>query len=92
VKRPIDGLVFHRPKATRIMEGHSVLRRGKHKLMLFWTDDRKVKKTELYDLSQDIGETHDLSEQMPDKTAQMKSDLLAYLNQVELLSGSFGFE
>jgi hypothetical protein len=42
-----------------------------------------LKRTELYDLSKDIGEKNDLSEKMPQKTAELKKILLDYLESVK---------
>ncbi|MFI4910829.1 MAG: sulfatase [Sedimentisphaeraceae bacterium JB056] len=83
-KRPNDGLVFHRPKPARdTVEGQSAYRQGNYKLMLFWTREGDLKRTELYDLSKDIGEENDLSEKMPQKTAELKKILLDYLESVK---------
>jgi arylsulfatase A-like enzyme len=81
--RPYEGLFFHRPnpKSNRI-GGHSAYRTGKYKLLVFWTDDRELKRTELYDLDSDIAEESDLSERMPEKTRELQNKLIEYLNEV----------
>jgi arylsulfatase A-like enzyme len=52
----------------------SVIRRGNHKLIHFFEDDV----WELYDLEADIGESHDLSEEMPERTAELREALEAW--------------
>ncbi len=49
----------------------SAIRRGKHKLLTFYEDDR----IELYDLSSDISEQHDLSQSKPKITMDLKEKL-----------------
>ena len=56
----------------------SALRRGSHKLLYFYEDDRQ----ELYNLQVDPGETRDLSGTFPEKAATLKKDLHQYLKQV----------
>lgn len=77
-RSPIDGLVFHRPKNEV-----SVLRRGDYKLMIEWTKDDRIESLELFDLAKDISESNDLSDQEPERTEQMKRDLLTYLESVD---------
>lgn len=52
----------------------AAIRDGKWKLIEFYEFDE----TELYDLSRDIGETNDLSQSMPEKTAELKAKLRAW--------------
>jgi len=47
------------------------IREGDHKLIEFFEDDR----VELYDLSKDIGEKHDLAAEMPDVAARLRTML-----------------
>lgn len=56
---------------------HSALRRGRHKLLYFYEDDR----VELYDLAEDRSEQHDLSRQSPALARQLKSRLLKSLKK-----------
>ena len=75
VKRPVPGLIFHRPENVV----SSAYRSGDYKIFHHWRQDR----TYLYDLSKNIGETNDLSTEMPEKLAQMKETLMNYLTQVD---------
>lgn len=52
----------------------AAIRDGNWKLIEFYEFDE----TELYDLSRDIGETNDLSQSMPEKTAELKAKLRAW--------------
>ncbi|MFI4910838.1 MAG: sulfatase-like hydrolase/transferase [Sedimentisphaeraceae bacterium JB056] len=83
ISRPNDGLIFHRPlPPDPKVEGQSAYRQGDYKLMLFWTREGELKRTELYDLSKDIREENDLSDQMPQKVARLKKILLDYLAKI----------
>jgi arylsulfatase A len=55
----------------------SAIRRGKHKLILFFEDDR----VELYDLQNDIGESRNLAAEQPAKAADLKRRLQAWLRE-----------
>jgi arylsulfatase A-like enzyme len=56
----------------------SAIRVGNFKLIRFYHHDE----SELYDLSNDIGETADLSSQRPDVVASMEAQLAAYLAEI----------
>jgi arylsulfatase A-like enzyme len=56
----------------------SAIRVGNFKLVRFY----HYEKSELYDLSNDIGETTDLSPQHPDVVASMEEQLAAYLAEI----------
>lgn len=77
VRRNLPGLVFHRP-LTAPQNRMSALRIGDLKLVVKWTNNAK----ELYDLSRDIGEQHDLAAKMPGKTEEMYGILMRYLKEV----------
>ncbi|NQU24463.1 MAG: sulfatase [Candidatus Nealsonbacteria bacterium] len=53
------------------------IRQGDYKLIEFYEDDS----VELYNLANDIGETRDLSAEMPEKAAEMKGKLDAWLKE-----------
>lgn len=57
---------------------HSAVRDGKYKLIKFYHHER----VELYDLSQDIGETNNLSESLPDVTQKLEAQLATYLKEI----------
>jgi len=54
------------------------VRAGDWKLIEFYEDQH----VELYNLSDDLGETHDLAGQMPDKAAELRGRLAAWRTAV----------
>lgn len=78
VERTHEELVFHFPHYQGDSP-HSAIRLGNFKLMHFYEDDRD----ELYDLSQDLGERHDLSGQRPDEARELRERLLKYLESID---------
>jgi arylsulfatase A-like enzyme/sugar lactone lactonase YvrE len=56
----------------------SVIRRGSHKLIHFYEDDR----SELYDLTSDIGEAHDLAATRADLCSELKTKLDQWLTSM----------
>ena len=96
VKRNSEALVFHFPWHTG--EPESVIRVGKFKLH----KNLDTLEMELFDISEDIGERHDLSQSMPDLVQRLDQQRSAYLasvnaetvtltrrNYVELLEGGW---
>jgi arylsulfatase A-like enzyme len=79
-KNPESGVVvrsrkdfyFHRFEKSY---EHSAILEGNYKLIIRWREHT----TELYDLSKDLGEIHDLSRTMPDVTARLRKKLVDYL-------------
>ena len=57
---------------------YSIVRQGHHKLIRWWEGPRH----ELYDLSQDLGEKHDLSGEAGDLLARMQESLDEHLTRV----------
>ena len=55
----------------------SIIRKGNWKLIHYWEDGHD----ELYNLAEDIHEDNDLSDEEPDRTAQMRDDLLRWLKE-----------
>lgn len=78
VKRPREELVFHFPHYQEDAP-HSAILLGDLKLLHFYEDDHD----ELYDLSQDIGERHDLASQRAADTRALRRRLDAYLTAVD---------
>lgn len=74
IKRKNDELVFH-----YFGKSHSAIRIGDYKLIKFWN----LKKTELYNLKDDLGELNDLSEKNPEKVKEMEKPLLEYVKAVK---------
>ncbi|MEZ6138255.1 MAG: sulfatase [Pirellulaceae bacterium] len=60
-------------------EPSSIVRDGNWKLIHYYEDGRD----ELYDLSVDIGEQHDLAAQQPEQVARLKQQLNQWLRDVE---------
>ena len=80
VKRPGEYLVFHWPHyqiAKQSTPDTTLLMAG-WKLHYWW----ETGKVQLYHLDQDLGETSDVASQFPDRAAQMKMTLQAYLKTV----------
>jgi arylsulfatase A-like enzyme len=72
-----EAIYFHYPnyafhKGNRL---GGAMREGHYKLIHFYDDDS----VELYDVVNDLGEARDLSEELPEKAAQMKADLGSWL-------------
>lgn len=61
----VRSLIWHLPNKWQPLDGHyqSAIRQGRWKLIYQMRDGKK----ELYDLSNDIGELHNLAEQHPEK-------------------------
>jgi len=68
-----DTLYWHYPHYHVGMPGSSI-RKGSYKLIEFFEDGR----TELYNLSNDLSETIDLSAEMPEKKAELLADQAAW--------------
>ncbi|MDZ7692927.1 MAG: DUF4976 domain-containing protein [Balneolaceae bacterium] len=56
----------------------TAIRDGAYKLIEFYEDDR----LELYNVQEDIGEQHNLAEQMPDKTQELHQKLKEWRKEV----------
>jgi arylsulfatase A-like enzyme len=78
VKRPIDGLVFSRPR-----QGMAVIRTGQWKLLAEVNAKRQIQSAKLFNVVADIAEWHDLSTTHPDKARQLHARLKTYLETVD---------
>lgn len=78
VRRGTRELVFHYPWYGSLPP-MSVIRDGSYKLVMSLNNDE----TRLYNLNEDLGEQHDLSARMPEKTAALHQRLLRYLKEVD---------
>ncbi len=90
VRRARPFLVFHDEKGGPRSKGgkggfgfESALIMGNFKLMKFWGTDSKRDVVELYDLSRDLGEEHDLSATNPEMTRKLESLLDQYMKDVD---------
>ena len=72
-----DAIYFHYPNYAFHKENRlgGAIRKGDYKLINFYDDDS----VELFDVVNDLSEEHDLSEELPEKAAEMKADLKAWL-------------
>lgn len=77
VKRPIDGLVFSRPR-----QGLAVIRAGQWKLLAEVNAKREIQSAKLFNVVEDIAEKLDLSATQADKAKQLHTRLKTYLENV----------
>ena len=75
VRRANPFLIFHQAVDRKPL---SAIRLGDYKLVKTWEQDR----LELFDLSRDISETNDLSDQMAEKTSELHALLTEFLENV----------
>ena len=79
VKRQRPYLIFHQAYDRN---AQSAPRWGDFKLVKTW----KSGKLELFDLSKDLSEAHDLSAKMTEKTKELDQALTAFLAQVKAMT------
>lgn len=74
-----SSIFFHYPHYAfhKLNKMGSAIRTGDYKLIYYQSDNEVV----LYNLKEDIGEAHDLSLQIPEKTAEMLTELKAWLKE-----------
>lgn len=89
LSRNRQALVFHQGADRTPV---SALRKGKYKLVKHWGFEQDCKYCgenllELYDLSQDLEERHDLSNELPEVTADLDAELNAFLKEVDAETG-----
>ena len=77
VKRPIDGLVFSRPRQRM-----AVIRSGQWKLLAEVNAKREIQSTKLFNVVEDIAEEVDLSTTQADQARQLHTRLKTYLETV----------
>ena len=77
VKRPIEGLVFSRPR-----QGMAVIRTGQWKLLAKVNAKREIQSAKLFNVVEDIAEKLDLSATQADKAKQLHTRLKTYLENV----------
>jgi arylsulfatase A-like enzyme len=73
VKRPNDEIVFH-----YFGKSHSAIRVGDFKLIKFWN----LKKTELYNLKDDLSELNNIAIKYPQKVIELEKLLVTYVKEV----------
>ena len=77
VKRPVDGLVFSRPR-----QGQAAIRAGKWKLLAKINSKREIQSAKLFNVVDDIAEEFDLSATQTDKAMHLEERLNNYLETV----------
>lgn len=77
VKRPIDGLVFSRPRQRM-----AAIRDGKWKLLADVNAKREIQSARLFNVVEDIAEEHDLFKTQAGKAKQLQARLQTYLETV----------
>jgi len=76
ITRNEDAFYFHRYNDAY---KHSAIIDGRYKLVKIW----KLGKTELYDLSKDIGERQNLASELPELAKEMDGKLMRYFRKVQ---------
>ena len=77
VKRPIDGLIFSRPRQRM-----AAIRAGKWKLLAEVNAKREIQSSKLFNVVEDIAEKNDLFTTKADKAKQLQARLKTYLETV----------
>ena len=77
VKRPIDGLIFSRPRQRM-----AAIRAGKWKLLAKINAKREIQSSKLFNVVEDIAEKNDLFTTQADKAKQLQARLITYLETV----------
>ncbi len=77
VSRPLDGLIFHRPRMRM-----SAIRKGNDKLLLQWTPQGDLHSRVLSDLRADLSEQKNLATLQADKADRLQATLINYLRKV----------
>lgn len=77
VKRPIDGLIFSRPRQEM-----AVIRSGKWKLLAKVNAKREIQSARLFNVVEDVAEEQDLSTKQANKARQLHIRLKDYLETV----------
>ncbi|TWU37925.1 Arylsulfatase [Novipirellula aureliae] len=83
VKRNNDFLIFHQ---AVIRKPQTAILKGNYKLVKTWDGN----KLELFDLSNDLAEAQDLSNEMPEKTEELHQRMVAYLDKVNAATEYMG--
>ena len=73
----MKAIYFHYPNYAFHGENRlsGAIRKGDYKLINFYDDDS----VELYDVVNDVSETHNLLDEFPEKAIEMKADLFSWL-------------
>ncbi len=87
INRSQKALIFHQSSHRK---PRSAIRKGDYKLIKYWSKEGKYKNTpklELYDLSNDLSESTDLSEKYPEKVKELEIELMGFLGEVNAETG-----
>ena len=92
VERNSESLYFHQASHRK---PRSAIRKGDYKLIKYWMEEPRYEnspKVELYNLRHDLGETTDISAQLPDLTRDLETELVNFLTKVEAETGERDIE
>ncbi len=78
VKRPVQGLIFSRPR-----QGQAVIRDGDWKLFAKINAKREIQSVQLFNVRKDIAELKDLSKKQPEKAQALQARLKSFLEENE---------
>jgi len=82
VKRGSESIIFHQSSHRK---PRSAIRKGDFKLIKYWSEETKYKNTpkvELFNITDDLGETKDLSGEFPERTRKLEAELNSFLEEV----------
>ncbi|MDF1862348.1 MAG: sulfatase-like hydrolase/transferase [Verrucomicrobiales bacterium] len=77
VKRPIEGLIFSRPR-----QGMAAIRDGEWKLLAKVNAERKIQSAQLFNVVEDIAEERNQTATQPDMAKQMRKRLQSFLDNI----------
>lgn len=87
ISRSREALIFHQGSHRK---PRSAIRKGDYKLVKYWSLESKYENTpkvELFDLSQDLSETKDLTAQLPEIAQALEAELNAFLAETQAETG-----
>jgi len=73
VTRPIDRMVFH--QAVEVDHPQTALRKGDYKLLYYWD----LRQSQLFNLVEDLSESHDLAAEQPAMATALLAELKAHV-------------
>lgn len=87
INRNSEYLIFHQGSHR---PPRSAIRKGDYKLMKYWSKENKYKNTpkvELFNISEDLGETNDVIEKYPGIARELETELDSFLESVDAETG-----
>jgi arylsulfatase A-like enzyme len=92
IERNSESLIFHQSSHRK---PRSAIRKGNYKLIKYWSRESKYPncpKTELFDISKDLAETTDISEQNPEIKKELETELMAFIKKTNAETGTRNIE